>query len=151
MKIKKSTLLLSVSILFFCASIAHTTTKRVSTFSCLSHVDVFYRSSSLHTDFQILTYNDGTGFIALRGFLINDRNKYIVDREIIFSIHEDNKDGIMTLKSMGVIKKPNDTVPDEDIFNKMYTSGISYYPKLVRTKNNDIIIIEKSAPIYVCS
>lgn len=58
----------------------------------------------MHTDFQILIYNDDTGFIAHRGVLISDKNKYIIDREIIFSIHDDNKDGIMTLESMGIIK-----------------------------------------------
>ncbi len=126
-------------------------TKRVSTFSCSSHVDRFYKSGSLHTDFQILIYNDDTGFIAHRGILIIDNEKYIVDREIKFSIHDDNRDGILILESMGVIKNPNDTVPDENMWNKVYASGIKYYPKLLKTKNDDIIIVEKAAPIYVCS
>jgi hypothetical protein len=150
MKIKTSTLLLTVSIVLFCASIMYTT-ERVSTFSCSSHVDNLYKSGSLHTDFQILIYNDDTGFIAHRGILINEKNEYIVDREIKFSIHDDNKDGIMTLESMGVVKKPNDTVPDEHMWNKVYASGIRYYPSLLKTKNGDIIIIEKAVPIYVCS
>lgn len=150
MKIKKSNVLLTVSILFFCVSIIYPT-KRVRTFSCSSHVDSYYKSGSLHTDVQILIYNDDAGFIAHRGVLIVDNNKYIVDREVKFSIHDDNKDGIMTLESMGVVKKPNDTVPDEHIWNKMYESGIRYHPSLLKTKNDDIIIIEKGAPIYVCS
>lgn len=141
---------MTVSILFFCASTVYST-KRVSIFSCSSHSDNFYKSGSLHTDIQILIYNDDTGFIAHRGVLINDHNNYIVDREIKFSIHDDNKDGIMTLQSMGVEKKPNDTVPDNHIWNKVYASGIKYYPSLLKTKSGDIIIIEKAAPIYVCS
>lgn len=150
MKIKITTLLLTVSIVFFCFSNMYTT-KRVSNFSCSSHVDNFYKSGSLHTDFKILIYNDDTVLIAHRGILIDDKNEYIVDREIKFSIHDNNKDGSMTLESMGVVKKPNDTVPDGHMWNKVYTSGIRYYPSLLKTKNDDIIIIEKEAPIYVCS
>lgn len=127
------------------------TGKRAIIFSCLSHADKYYKSGSLHTDFQILTYNDDTGSIAYKGILVLNTNEYIVNRELKFSIDYGNKDGVIILKTIGVEKKTNDTVPDEHTWNKNFKTGIRYYISLLKTKNDDIIIVEKGAPIYVCS
>lgn len=150
MKIKTFTLLLAASIVFSCAFYIYTG-KRVIIFSCLSHADKYYKSGSVHTDFQIITYNDDTGFIAYKGILLQNTNEYIVNRELKFSIDYGHEDGIIILKTIGVEKKPNDTVPDEHAWNKNFKSGIRYYTSLLKTKNDDIFIVEKGVPIYVCS
>lgn len=79
------------------------------------------------------------------------KKKYHIDRDITFSVYDDNKDGIMTVELLDMVKKPGDNVPDEAMWNKQFSSGLRYYPLILKTKNDDIIITEKGAPLYVCS
>lgn len=150
MKINKYTALLALTIAVTFLGAIHFN-KRNAIFYCESHVDNFYKNTSFHSDFQIRIYNDHTGFIAHRGVFIIGDNKYNIDREVIFNLHDDNKDGVMILESRGVVKKPGDTVPDDIGWNKGYAAGLKYYPQLLKTINNDIIITEKGSPIYVCA
>lgn len=74
MIIKKSSLLLIASIVFSCAAIIYST-KRSNAFYCISHIDSFYPSSSIHTSLQLFIDNDNIGSIAYRGAMLAGQKK----------------------------------------------------------------------------
>lgn len=150
MKVSKSTLFLSASFIFSSAVIV-LSDKKINIFHCTTRVDSLYKTSSLHADYQVFIYNDHTGFMQHKGTLISDGVAYPVDRDINFELYDDNKDGVMTFISKGVVKKPVDRVPDENLWNMAYASGVKYYPSFVQTVSGDTIIIGGGKPNYVCS
>ena len=150
MKIKIQNVMLVISVIISMTLIFYAK-KKENTFSCSSHVDYFFPKGSLHSDFQILMYSDETGLIIHRGSLIVGQKKYLINRQIDFIIKNKNKGGLLTLKLTGVEKNPNDSVPDEDAWNKSYSPGLQYYPLVLKTKGGDIIITENASPLYVCS
>lgn len=151
MKLSKSTFILAASVVISLAAFI-IGSKRVNIFHCTSHVDSLHNSnSSLHTNFQVFIYNDHTGFITHKGKLISKDIAYTVDRQINFELYDDNKDGVMTFVSKGVIKTPLDKVPDGDLWNRAYAAGVKYFPTILRTVSGDTMIIEGGRPNYACS
>lgn len=150
MKIKIQNVMLVISVIISIALVFYAR-KKENTFSCSSHVDYFFPKGSLHTDFQVLMYNDESGLIIHRGSLIIEHKKYLINRQINFIVENKNKGGVLTLKLTRVEKNPNDNVPDEESWNKSYSPGLQYYPLVSKTKGGDIIITENASPLYVCS
>lgn len=150
MNIKKTTLLLAASLILSSVLIM-LANKRVNIFHCTSLVDRLSTSGELHSNSQIFIYNDHTGFLTHKGTLTSKGNKYVVDREVNFEIRASNKDKVMTLISKGVIKKPRDTVPDEDVWNRIYEEGLRYYPVFLETATGDTLIVEGGKLNSICS
>lgn len=151
MKNKIPTLLLAISLIISFTIIMHAT-KRVNTFYCIAELDLFYsKTHFVHADIQRFMYSDNSGLTTFRGILSLNGKKYVISRDWHFNLNDDDNDGIMTLTSLGVEKKPNDTVPDEAMWNQIYASGVNYYPAILKTKNEDFIFTDRGVPLYVCA
>lgn len=150
MKNKIKNFILIASVMLLVTAVIYSS-KKSNIFYCTTHVDDFNKNYTLHTDLHIFIFSDKTGFISHKGKVIENKSEYIIDREIPFLITDENKYGVITLKLKKTIKKPHDNVPNESVLNKMHTIDLKYYPTILKTKNDDIIITERGAPLYVCT
>jgi len=143
----------SITLMVFVAIIAtfyiYSSLSKKVLFTCSSKLSLTYpNGDKVLSNFRTFIYNDNTGLSTFRGSVINDKEIYIINRDIPFDIGDGDVKTVIYHKPF---KKNNDTVPDAVIWNKMFKSGTRYYISVFKTPAGEILVEERGSLTYLCA
>ncbi|EPM1538089.1 hypothetical protein [Serratia ureilytica] len=147
----KPALLFILSIITFITVISLSYKKRLI-LSCSTELTIKRSTGGLlHANASYFMYNNGTGFVTYKGVIKENGVNYIINRDTPFIISDKDNDGIATLEYQGVVKKKNDSLPENQVWNTLYGPGEKYYFSFYKTKSDDYTIQEVGRTGYYCS